>query len=297
MPSFVKRLLGGSDSDDLGSMDDDRFVTLAYRFLLGREPDDHGRAHFAERLRKGLISRELLIKTLIDSREFAGTRLHSDLNPSLHESRGRFVRSLPPARRIVDIGGSCQGSEQGAMVEAGYPYPFERLTIVDLPSDERHELYRTTGAPQEVETPLGTVAYLYQSMTTLQPVGDGSIDLVYSGQSIEHVTREEAHDVYREVLRVLKPGGLFALDTPNARLTRLQQDEFVDPDHEYEYTHAELSGDLEKAGFEIVEAKGLNHAGPISRREDFSATAIARACGVFSAIEDCYLLAYVCRKP
>jgi hypothetical protein len=96
---------------------------------------------------------------------------------------------------------------------------------------------------------------------------------------------------------VLKPGGFFALDTPNARITRLQQDDFIDPDHEHEYTHGELSRDLALAGFEIVEAKGINHAGPITSRTEFKEGKVARACGVFSEIEDCYILAYVCRKP
>jgi len=282
----------------LDEMDDATFVDLAYRVVLGREADAHGRSHFVERIGKGAISRDLFVKTLIDSREFAETRLHSDLSTSLHESRGRFVRSLPPARRIVDIGGSCQGSDRGAMVEMGYPYRFERLTIVDLPSEERHELYQTgdDSARSVVKTELGPVDYLYQSMTSLRPIPDDSVDLVYSGQSIEHVTREDAAVTYGEVKRVLRPGGRFALDTPNARLTRLQQDEFVDPDHRYEYTHAELSSDLAAAGFEIVEARGLNYGGPIRTRAEFDETKVAQACGVFDAIEDCYVLAYVCRK-
>jgi SAM-dependent methyltransferase len=282
----------------LDELDDATFVELAYRFLLGREADEHGKHHFLDRIRKRAISRELFLRTLIDSREFAERRLHNELSTSLHESRGRFVRSLPPARRIVDLGGACQGSERGALVELGYPYPFERLTIVDLPSAERHELYRREEgeAPASVPTELGPVEYLYQSMTTLQPIPDASIDLVYSGQSIEHVTREDAAITYGEVQRVLGPGGVFALDTPNARLTRLQQDDFVDPDHKYEYTHEELSGDLVAAGFEIVEAKGLNYGGPIRTREEFSDREIARRCGVFAEIEDCYVLAYVCRK-
>jgi len=134
-------------------------------------------------------------------------------------------------------------------------------------------------------------------MTTLAPIPDASVDLVYAGQSIEHVSRPEAITACREVWRVLKPGGFFALDTPNARITRLQQDEFIDPDHEHDYTHQELSGDLAVAGFEIVEARGINHAGPIESRAEFREEAVARACGLFSEIEDCYILAYVCRKP
>jgi hypothetical protein len=99
------------------------------------------------------------------------------------------------------------------------------------------------------------------------------------------------------VLRVLKPGGLFALDTPNARLTRLQQDEFIDPDHKHEYTHQELSRDLAAGGLEILEAKGLNYAGPIKTRAEFREAAVAANCGLYSALEDCYILAYICRKP
>jgi len=293
--SLVSRLFRRRDG--FAEMDEGSFVELAYRFVLGREADAHGRDHFLERLRRGAISRDLLVQVLVDSREFAETRLHGDLGTSLHEGRGRFVRSLPRAARIVDIGGSCQGSDRGALVELGYPYPFERLTIVDLPNAERHELYRRESAAATVQTELGPVDYLYQSMTSLQPIPDGSVDLVYSGQSIEHVTRDEAATTCGEVLRVLRPGGLFALDTPNARITRLQQDDFVDPDHKHEYTHAELSGDLARAGFEIVEAAGLNYAGPIRTREEFSETAVARRCGLFAEIEDCYVLAYVCRKP
>jgi malate/lactate dehydrogenase len=99
------------------------------------------------------------------------------------------------------------------------------------------------------------------------------------------------------VRRVLKPGGHLALDTPNARVTRLQQADFIDPDHEHEYSHAEMIEKLERAGFEVVEAKGLNYAGPSLAAGHFDVDAIASARGLFSLIEDCYLLAYVCRVP
>jgi SAM-dependent methyltransferase len=295
--SLARRLF--PERDPFAGMDDRTFVDLAYRFILGRAPDEHGQRHFLGRLGKGAISRDVFLRTLIDSQEFGRSRLHSHLGTSIHESRSRFVKGLPPARRIVDLGGSCQGSSKGAMVELGYPYAFERLTIVDLPDQDRHELYRSEDgrAPERVETERGPVEYLYQSMTTLQPIADASVDLVYSGQSLEHVTRSDARTVYAEVLRVLRPGGLFALDTPNARVTRLQLDAFIDPDHKHEYTHPELSRDLAAAGFEILEAKGMNYAGPISSRAEFSEKAIAGNCGLYSEIQDCYILAYVCRRP
>ena len=52
-----------------------------------------------------------------------------------------------------------------------------------------------------------------------------------------------------EVRRVLRPGGYLGLDTPNARVTRLQQAEFIDPDHEHEYTDAEMQGKLARRRF------------------------------------------------
>ena len=80
-------------------------------------------------------------------------------------------------------------------------------------------------------------------------------------------------------------------------MTRLQQDEFIDPDHEYEYTDAELRTKLSAAGFDVVGAWGLNHAGPSLATGRFDAEETAKARGLFHQIEDCYLLAYLCRVP
>ncbi len=296
--SALKRFRG-EEAEAFASLDDGAFVDLAYRMILGRRADEHGRRHFLTRLQRRQISRELLVDTLVSSQEFERSRLHATLGPSIHASRTRFVRALPPARQIVDIGGSCQDSVRGALVEMGYPYRFERLTIVDLPDAERHALYRAEGGakPQTVETELGPVHYLYQSMTSLQPIADGSVDLVYSGQSIEHVSPADGRRVLAEARRVLRPGGRLALDTPNARITRLQQDAFIDPDHEHEYRHEELQAVLRDAGFEVLGAWGLNYAGPIATRAEWDEQRTAQNCGLFAAIEDCYILAYLCRKP
>ena len=91
------------------------------------------------------------------------------------------------------------------------------------------------------------------------PFRDNYFDLVYSGQSIEHITEPECDTVLREVYRVLKPNGFFCVDTPNAKATRLQQKDFIDPDHKIEYTHPQFSEKLIQAGFQIEEAKGMNY--------------------------------------
>jgi SAM-dependent methyltransferase len=84
------------------------------------------------------------------------------------------------------------------------------------------------------------------------------------------VSVDDADKVLAEVARVLRPGGYLGLDTPNATVCRLQQAEFIDPDHDYEYTHAEMVEKLGAAGFEILEAKGLNHAGRSLAAGEFS---------------------------
>src|SRR5690606_1286415 len=103
--------------------------------------------------------------------------------------------------------------------------------------------------------------------------------------------------VCREVFRILRPGGWFCLDTPNARVCRIQQAAFIDPDHEIEYTHEQLSALLERTGFVLREAQGLNLAASAVERGLFVEREVALMTGMFAAIRDCYLLAYVCQKP
>ncbi len=270
---------------------------MVYELLLHRRPDAHGRAAYLPGLESGALSPTLLAERMLASAEWWTVVEFSDLSSSLHFSRSVFVRTLPPARRILDLGGTALGSSQGAMVLMGYPHPFEELVVVDLPPDDRNELYREDAHRHVVETGLGPVHYRYHSMTDLSSYPDDSFDLVYSGQSIEHVPVSDADKVLAEVARVLRPGGHLGLDTPNARVCRLQQDEYIDPDHDYEYSQAEMVEKLQGAGFEILEAKGLNHAGRSLDRGRFSVPEVARQRGIFADIESCYLLSYLCRTP
>lgn len=269
-------------------------VRMAYNVTLLREPDPEGHRDFVRRVHAGEISRDEMVKWLLSSAEFS-LRMTS-LGLSLHLSRCSFVRGLPRAARIVDLGGTDLNSENGAMVQMGYPYDFEQLVIVDLPSDERHPIYQAGNHGRTIATRRGPVTYVYQSMTEPSQLPSGGFGLVYSGQSIEHVPRKDGPAVLGEAHRLLAGGGFLALDTPNARATRLQQDDFIDPDHKVEYTHDEMSSMLEAAGFEILEAKGLNYVGLSLEAGVFSIEEAAANVGIFTEIESCYLLTYVCRK-
>ena len=101
------------------------------------------------------------------------------------------MRGMPKASQILDLGGTHQGYADGALVHLGYPYAFDRLLVVDLPPEERHEIYRGGSDGTTVQSPLGLVEFAFHSMTELERYPDQSFDLVYSGQSIEHVTEAD----------------------------------------------------------------------------------------------------------
>lgn len=280
----------------------DASVRLAYNVMLRREPDDVGRADFENRLANGVITHNRMVEELRGSEEFLYDVRFTSLGHSIHTGRCAFIQSLPRARRILDLGGTHKAHPYGAMIRMGYPYAFDELVIVDLPADDRHPIYQGDVISEReieepvVETPFGPVRYRYHSMTDLSGFDDESIDLVYMGQSIEHVTEEDGDHVLKEIHRLLAPGGHLALDTPNARVTRLQQAEFIDPDHKIEYTSEALRAKLEKFGFTILEAKGLNYAGGALTPETFSLEAVAANAGIFADARDCYILAFVCAK-
>ncbi len=278
---------------------DEQFVRAAYNLLLRREPDEGGAAHFLSGLASGEFERDDILDHLRWSPEFHHNlpMRGSQLGHSLHLSRSEFIVGLPRAGRILDLGGSSSYSDWGAMVVMGYPYKFSSLTIVDLPPEDRHELYRYDEQPTAVESPNGPVHYAYHSMADLGRYADSSFDLVYCGQTIEHVAEADADHVLAEILRVLAPGGHLGIDTPNARACRAQQAEFIDPDHKIEYTHAQMVAKLEGAGFVIREAKGLNYLGRAFATEGFSIEETAANAGIYASPEDCYLLAYLCQKP
>lgn len=273
-------------------------VRLAYNVLLRREPDEPAWSELTVAVVTGALTRADVVDGIRCSGEYL-TQVPvgpASLHSSLHASRCEFIIGLPPARRIVDLGGGHTIDARGALVLLGYPYDFEELVVVDLPPDDRHPLYRSEqfGAG---ESERGRVRYEYRSMADLSFAEDGSVDLVYSGQSIEHVPEDVGGTVLREAFRILRPGGYLAIDTPNGAVCRMQQEAFIDPDHKVEYTLDALRAKVTAAGFEVLTERGLNWGGPAAGRGEFDPAALAANHGIYFDAERCYLLALVCRKP
>jgi SAM-dependent methyltransferase len=273
-------------------------VRMAYNVLLRREPDEPAWSDQAGAMAAGILAHGDVVDRIRCSSEYRTSVPvgPASLHSSLHSSRCEFIVGLPPARRIVDLGGGHTTDARGALVVLGYPYDFDELVVVDLPPDDRHPLYHSErfGA---AATDRGKVRYEYRSMADLSFAEDASVDLIYSGQSIEHVTETDGEIVLKEAFRILRPGGHMAIDTPNGPVCRLQQPSFIDPDHKVEYTLDQLRDKVKRAGFDVLTERGLNWGGPAVARGEFDPVALAGNYGVFYEAEACYLLAVVIQKP
>lgn len=97
------------------------------------------------------------------------------------------------------------------------------------------------------------------------PVRDEACDAVVSLQVIEHLWEQERF--LRECFRVLRPGGVALLSTPNRLTFSPGRDTPLNPFHTRELAAAELAGLVRDAGFADVEVHGLHH-GPRLRELD-----------------------------
>ncbi len=220
------------------------------------------------------------------------TRWLGFYTPELHHlARAHVVqKELPPARRILDLGGSSGGIPQGALLFMGYPHGPEEVVVVDLPPALQGDGYKQESlarnpAADFVHGGATRVRTIYASMSDLSQLPGGGFDLVWSGQSLEHVSRAEALRTFREVARVLSPGGRFCFDTPNRRLSSLLcRVGMLHPEHKIEYTARELRALVEEAGFSVARMLAVT-ALPLSQK-------IGRFCR-----EECRSAAFTCEDP
>lgn len=173
----------------------------------------------------------------------------------IHHARIKLVSTLLPQGEIVlDLGGAnCP------LYKMGYPHKFKKLYLIDLPPENRCDMYKEIVIDPNCDG--GEVAIKYGDMTELGDFPDESVDFVWSGQSIEHVSQEDGEKMCRAAFRVLKPGGAFCLDTPNRLLTEIHTRDigggFIHPEHCIEYKPGQLRELLERTGFEIKHSYGV----------------------------------------
>jgi SAM-dependent methyltransferase len=97
------------------------------------------------------------------------------------------------------------------------------------------------------------------------PIADGAVDVVANLQVIEHLWDQAGF--LAECGRVLRPGGVLLVSTPNRITFSPGRDTPLNPFHTRELSAAELAGLLTEAGFVTREMLGLHH-GPSLRGLD-----------------------------
>lgn len=106
--------------------------------------------------------------------------------------------------------------------------------------------------------PYGNRVEYLQSDGLNLPLPEGSVDLIFAGEAIEHIRFPRRF--LRECHRILREGGQLVLTTPNrdAILYRLQRDLYcVGPEHFWLFNHPELV-EFVSEYFQIVESLGFN---------------------------------------
>ncbi len=164
-----------------------------------------------------------------------------DFNVFLHELRSSELARLPGGAKTV-LHGGCAGGWYFDWFAERYATRVERHIGVEAFAG------RPDGLGVDVE-------WLERSLGDLAPVGDGEIDLVFAGQVIEHLWPEDVTSFLLESRRVLRPGGVLAVDSPNRRVTTAIGWEH--PEHTVEFRPDEAIELLELAGFEQIRVRGL----------------------------------------
>lgn len=89
------------------------------------------------------------------------------------------------------------------------------------------------------------------------PVADGAIDVVVTLQVIEHLWDQDRF--VRECRRVLAPGGVLIMSTPNRITFSPGRDTPLNPFHTRELDPGELTDLIVAGGFEVEQLTGVHH--------------------------------------
>jgi SAM-dependent methyltransferase len=158
----------------------------------------------------------------------------------LHDLRSSQLRRAPqPRRTVLSVG--CAGSWYFEWFNRCCGRPARHIGL---------ELYqeRPAALPPEVEWQCGAASDMGR-------VQDASVDLVFSGQNLEHLWPDEAVGFLMESRRVLEPAGHLVLDSPNREVTSGLM--WMHHEHVLEYSIGEIQSLLAACGFEVTRTAGI----------------------------------------
>jgi SAM-dependent methyltransferase len=263
--------------------------------LLGKSISAKTASKIAKRINDQNGSTQQYLVELFLSHDFLSLSLKNAAALHLfyaHNARLQLVSSLlPKAEKIIDLGGA-----NGSIYEMGYPHKFEEIIVVDLPPSDRDPMYKDLELKPE-KTPNGNIRVHFGDMSDLSFLPDNSVDLVWSGESIEHIDEEAGKRMVREAFRVLRPGASFCLDTPNRLITQIHTTGFIHPEHKLEYYPKQLQKVLRQAGFKIIDQRGIREMPRTHQTKEFNYADYITGSPISKDVESSYMQYYHCVKP
>ncbi|HEX2285480.1 MAG TPA: class I SAM-dependent methyltransferase, partial [Mycobacterium sp.] len=178
--------------------------------------------------------------------------------PGLAEENYWFRRHEVVYERLAD---RCAGRD---VLEAGCGEGYGANLIADV---ARHVigLDYDESAVAHVRARYPRVEMLHGNLAEL-PLGDGAVDVVVNFQVIEHLW--DQRQFVGECFRVLRPGGVLLISTPNRITFSPGRDTPINPFHTRELNAAELTDLLTAQGFSVESMLGVFHG---SRLADLDA--------------------------
>lgn len=170
----------------------------------------------------------------------AASVVMTDFNHIVHELRTIELRHLPATDKVL-LSAGCAGTWYFDWLErcAG---PFQEHIGVELYS------------PRPADLP-PNVRWIAQSASDMSAVPSQSVDVVFSGQNFEHLWEHDVVGFLLESHRVLRPGGVLVVDSPNRLLAEALH--WSHPEHTIELTAGEAAALLDVAGFDVTVVRGL----------------------------------------
>lgn len=220
---------------DLVDRDEDPFLVHP-KFLLGSHPAFRFERYealpvYSEERLAAVRARAVAMLSEVERLEVGGRGRFAQGDQLSYHYELAMLR-LRPGDRVLDV--AC-GDGFGVRMIA------ERCgSVVGVDLDE--------ASIDAARASFGPAEYLVADATHM-PFEDGEFDAVVSMETLEHVP---VHPFLEEVRRVLAPGGLLMLSTPQNRLGEIP----FTPAREHEFSLTELT-EIVGAHFEILERVGL----------------------------------------
>ena len=166
--------------------------------------------------------------------------LFDTIHDLLHAQRSVELSQMPKGATTL-LSAGCSGAWCFEWLEREYG-PVQRHIGV-----ERY-LPRPNDLPPNVD-------WIAASVAQMPDIESGSVDLLFSGQNIEHLFGDDVVGFLLESARVIRPGGHVVINSPNREMARLLA--WSMNQHTIELTPSEAAELTHLAGFDVTALRGV----------------------------------------